>query len=76
MSEKKNKPVAVRNVEPLPELPAVPLGGVCLGHGCRECFMDRAAIALHHHGVTPNKAFREAEALWLGRLEFMKGRKS
>lgn len=58
----------------MPPLPCLPAVGGCSLHTCRECFIDRAAIQLHAHGVIPNKAFREAERLWDGRAEWLKSK--
>lgn len=72
MASKKDQRQAPRAPEPEPTpVPVVTLSAAC-GHGCRECFIDRAAISLHFHGVTPNKAFREAARLWDARVECMK----
>lgn len=35
-------------------------------------FMDRAAMALHKTGVTPNKAYNEAHTLLIGRAAWLK----
>ncbi len=35
-------------------------------------FMDRAAMALHKTGVTPNKAYNEAHSLLIGRAAWLK----
>lgn len=73
MASKRDQRPGPRAPEPSPvtDPPVVTLSAAC-GHGCRECFIDRAAIALHFHGVIPNKAFREAARLWDARVACMK----